>query len=102
MSQKTLDRFRFFTFFFLKKFSLELSRLGDFIEAVKTIVKKTPTAFPLQAILMRFSDRTDIYMSPSYGRQSVHFEFYLWNRNDIYGHASGSLAGYQTILQTLV
>ncbi|KAG4068841.1 hypothetical protein HA402_004989 [Bradysia odoriphaga] len=83
------------------EFSLDLARLGDFIKAVKGIVKETPTAFPLIGILLRFSDKTDIYMSPSYGRQSVHFEFYLWNREDVYDRASGSLAGYQTILQTL-
>ncbi|XP_037034050.1 L-gulonolactone oxidase-like [Bradysia coprophila] len=83
------------------EFSLELSRLGDFVKAVKAIVARTPTAFPVQGILMRFSDRSDILMSTSYGRVSVHFEFYLWNRDDIYGRASGSLAGYQTILQTL-
>lgn len=76
--------------------------LGDFITAVKAIIKLTPTAFPLQGILMRFSDKSDIYMSTAYGRQTVHFEFYLWERDDFYNRASGSLAGYQTILQTLV
>lgn len=84
------------------RISLSLTDLPAFIRAVKDIVKKTPTAFPLQGILMRFSDKSDIYMSNSYGRQSVHFEFYLWKRKDEYNHASGSLAGYQTILQTLV
>lgn len=87
---------------FVSRFGLDLSRLGEFIEAVKKIVKKTPTAFPLQGILMRFSDKSDIYMSTAYGRQTVHFEFYLWNRRDTYNRPSGSLAGYQTILQTLV
>lgn len=51
---------------------------------------------------MRFSDKSDIYMSMAYGRQTVHFEFYVWNRNDQYNDPSGSLAGYQTILQILV
>lgn len=41
-------------------------------------------------------------MSTAYGRQTVHFEFYVWNRNDKYNEPSGSLAGYQTILQILV
>lgn len=41
-------------------------------------------------------------MSNSYGRETVHFEFYLWNRQDPYNQPSGSLAGYQTILQMLV
>ncbi len=84
------------------RFSLPLSRLGEFINEVKAIVKKTPTAFPLQGILMRFTDASDIYMSTSYRRQSVHFEFYLWKRDDMYERPSGSLAGYQTILQLLV
>lgn len=51
---------------------------------------------------MRFSDKSDILMSTAYGRQTVHFEFYVWNRNDQYNEPSGSLAGYQTILQILV
>lgn len=51
---------------------------------------------------MRFSDKSDIYMSTAYGRQTVHFEFYIWNRKDPYNNPSGSLAGYQTILQLLV
>lgn len=51
---------------------------------------------------MRFSDKSDIHMSTAYGRQTVHFEFYVWNRNDKYNEPSGSLAGYQTILQILV
>ncbi|KAJ6646763.1 L-gulono-1,4-lactone dehydrogenase [Pseudolycoriella hygida] len=83
------------------EFGLELSRLGDFVQAVQEIIKKTPTAFPVQGVLMRFSDKSDIYMSTAYGRQTVHFEFYVWNRNDRYNRPSASLAGYQTILQTL-
>lgn len=51
---------------------------------------------------MRFSDKTDILMSTAYGIQTVHFEFYLWNRKDRYSDPSGSLAGYQTIIQLLV
>lgn len=51
---------------------------------------------------MRFSDKTDIYMSNSYGRQTVHFEFYAYNRKDVYNQPIASLAGYQTILQLLV
>lgn len=69
---------------------------------MKDIISKTPTAFPLQGILIRFSDRSDIYMSTAYGRQTAHFEFYFLNRDDRYNEPSGSLAGYQTILQLLV
>lgn len=69
---------------------------------VKNIISKTPTAFPLQGILLRFSDESDIYMSTAYGKQTTHFEFYSWNRKDVYNEPTGSLAGYQTILQTLV
>ncbi|KAJ6647385.1 L-gulonolactone oxidase 5 [Pseudolycoriella hygida] len=83
------------------EFALDLADLPDFITDIKDIISKTPTAFPLQGILMRFSDKSDIYMSTAYGRQTVCFEFYLWNRNDPYNQPSGSLAGYQTILQLL-
>lgn len=88
--------------YFQKRFGLDLALLPDFIKDIKDIVTKTPTAFPLQGILMRFSDKSDIYMSTAFGRQTVHFEFYLWNRKDLYNEPSGSLAGYQTILQLLV
>lgn len=84
------------------RFGLDLADLPKFIAEIKDIIKKTPTAFPLQGVLMRFSDKSDIYMSTAYGRQTVHFEFYLWNRKDPYNQPSGSLAGYQTILQLLV
>ncbi|KAJ6635226.1 L-gulonolactone oxidase 5 [Pseudolycoriella hygida] len=83
------------------EFGVDLPKLPSFIAKVKDIVNKTPTAFPLQGILMRFSDKSDIYMSTAYGSQTVHFEFYLWNRRDPYNEPSGSLAGYQTILQML-
>lgn len=51
---------------------------------------------------MRFSNATDIYMSTAYGRQTCHFEFYLWNRKDRYNDPSGSLAAFQTIIQLIV
>lgn len=41
-------------------------------------------------------------MSTAYGKQVVHFEFYDWKRKNPYKDPSGSSAGYQTILQTLV
>lgn len=83
------------------RFGIDLDKLGDFVRDVKDIISKTPTAFPDIGILMRFSGASDIYMSTAYVRETCHFEFYLWNRDDIYNRPSGSLAGYQTILQTL-
>lgn len=76
--------------------------MPHFINDVKDVLSKTPAAFPLQGILMRFSDASDILLSTAYGRQTVHFEFYVWNRRDPYNDPSGGLAGYQTILQVLV
>lgn len=84
------------------RFSVDLDELPNFIAEIKNITSKTPTAFSAQGILMRFSDKDETYMSNSYGRQSVHFEFYMINRKDWYNEASSSLAGYQTILQMLV
>lgn len=86
----------------LHRFAIDLNDLSAVINDVKDIISKTPTAFPMQGILLRFSDKSDIYMSTAYGRQTVHFEFYEWKRNDHYNEPTGSLAGYQTILQTLV
>lgn len=90
------------TFSIQFRFNLDLNLLPEFITVVKDIVKKTPVVFPLQGLYMRFSGKSHDYMSTSYGRDAVHVEFYLWNRDDPYNDASASLAGYQTILQTLV
>lgn len=86
----------------ISRFALSLTDLPKFVKDIKDIIRKTPTAFPLQGVLLRFSDKSDVYMSTSYGRQSVHLEFYLWKRKDSYNEPSASLAGYQTILQLLV
>ncbi|XP_037041553.1 L-gulonolactone oxidase-like isoform X1 [Bradysia coprophila] len=83
------------------EFNLALSDLGLFVEAVKDIANKTPTAFPLQGLFFRFSGKDNNYMSTSNGRDSVHPEFYFWKRDDPYNDPSASLAGYQTILQIL-
>ncbi|KAJ6648570.1 L-gulonolactone oxidase 5, partial [Pseudolycoriella hygida] len=83
------------------EFSLDISELSSFINATKDIMKKTPTAYPMQGILLRFSEKSDLYMSTAYGRQTVHFEFFVLSRDDIYNRVSASLAGHQTILQTL-
>ncbi len=79
-----------------------LDDLSAFIVAAKDIVKKTPTAFPLQGLFMRLSGKSDIYMSTAYQRDTVHVEFALWKRTNGYEEASGSLAGYQTIIQIMV
>jgi len=84
------------------EFGVALDDLPALIKDVKEIIKRTPVAFPIQGVVMRFSDTTDILMSTAYGRQTVHFEFYLWNRKDRFEDPSGSLAGYQTILQLMV
>lgn len=87
---------------FFSRFALDLADLPNFIRDVKKVISKTPAVFPLQGILMRFSDKSNIYMSTAYGRRTVHFEFYVLNRKDQYNEPSASLAGYQTILQILV
>ncbi len=71
---------------------------------VKDIVNKTSTttAFPLYGIVLRFSGKSNIYMSTSYKRDVCHLEFEVWKRSDPYNDASGNLAGYQTILQAFV
>lgn len=91
-----------FPYSFTLRFSIDLELLPDFIADIKAIRSKTPTVFPAIGILMRFSDKEDIYMSNSYRSQSVHFEYYMINRKDMYNEPSSSLAGYQTILQMLV
>lgn len=90
------------SFCYAIRFNLPLSDLDSFMEVVKDILSKTPVAFPLLGVVFRFSDKSSEYMSTSYGRKSVLFEFFVWNRDDPYNDASASLAGYQTILQTLV
>lgn len=86
----------------LLRFGIALDDLPSVITTIKDIVQKTPTAFPLHGVTLRFSGKNDIYMSTSYRRDTVHLEFLLWRRIDAYNNASGSLAGFQTIGQTLV
>lgn len=86
----------------MHRFAIGLDDLADVVNDVKDIISKTPTAFPIQGILLRFSDSTDIYMSTAYGKRVVHFEYYEWKRKNVYRDPTSSLAGYQTILQTLV
>lgn len=87
---------------FFLRIAIALTDLPAFIEAAKDIIKKTPTVFPLQGMWIRFSGKSDIHMSSAYQRDTAHIEFGVWKRTDAYNKASGSLAGYQTILQTLV
>lgn len=86
----------------LSRIGFALTDLPAVIATIKDIVKKTPTAFPLKGLIFRFSGKSDIYMSTSYERDTVHMEFLHWKRSDVYNDASGNLAGYQTILQALV
>jgi hypothetical protein len=80
----------------------DLDDLPDVIFAVKQIIEQTPTIFPLQGILLRFSAASDTYMSTAYKRDTVHFEWYTWLRKTGKENAPASLAGYQAIMQLLV
>jgi hypothetical protein len=82
--------------------TLALDDLPAYIVKVKDILSKVPGAFPFDGIVLRFSAQTDIYMSPAYGRESVHFEYYLTNRNDPYNNPAASLAVFQTMAQVAV
>lgn len=82
--------------------SLNLDDLSDVVTVVKDILSKSPTIFPLQGILLRFQGKSDTYMSNTFGRDSVHFEWYTWLRMGGKNIQPASLAGYQTIMQVLV
>lgn len=84
----------------LLRHGFSLNDLPEVINTIKDIVKKTPTAFPIQ-VQMRFSAKNDIYMSTSYQRDVVHMEFLLLKRTDPYNDAMGNLAGYQTIFHRI-
>lgn len=84
------------------RFGIAVTDLESFVLAVKDIVKVTPTAFPLLGLIFRFSANSDIPMSTAYQRDTVHVEFAVVKRRHFYDDASNSLAGYQTIAQTLV
>jgi len=84
------------------EFSIDLQDLPRYIKQVKDILRKVPGAFPTQGILMRFSGANDIFMSNSYGRDTVHFEWYVPNREDVYKTPSASLAAFQTMSQVAV
>ncbi|KAJ6635041.1 L-gulonolactone oxidase 2 [Pseudolycoriella hygida] len=83
------------------EFSCELTDLPVVIATMKDILNNSPSAFPVYGILIRFSGKNDIYMSTSYGMDTVHIEWFLWKRTDQYKEPSGNLAGYQTIQQAL-
>jgi hypothetical protein len=84
------------------EFTLALKDLPVLITKVKDIIRKVPGVFPSQGILMRFSSASDTFMSPSYGRDSVHFEYYVGNRKDLHNAPSAGLAAYQAISQVIV
>ncbi|XP_037051389.1 L-gulonolactone oxidase-like [Bradysia coprophila] len=80
---------------------IDVDDLSAFVIATKDIVAKTPTVFPLQGLFMRLSSKSNAYMSTAYQRDSIHVEFAVWKRTNVYDEASGSLAGYQSIMQLL-
>lgn len=84
------------------RFSIALCDLAAFVKAVRDIVNKTPLALPLQGLRITFSGESEIYLATAYERKTVNIEYRLWNRKDLFGHPSGSLASYQTISQILV
>ncbi|XP_037045984.1 probable L-gulonolactone oxidase 4 [Bradysia coprophila] len=84
------------------EFSIKTCDLADFAEAVKDIIKKTPTAFPVLGIRITFSGRSDIFLSPSFGQESAYVEFRMLNTKDLFNQPSASLAGFQTIVQALI
>ncbi|OXA60733.1 L-gulonolactone oxidase [Folsomia candida] len=81
--------------------SVDLDELPKLINAIKDILSKAPAAFPFQGILLRFSAKSTDFMSTSYGRDSVNFEFYIANRKNMYQKAASGLAAYQAIMQLL-
>ncbi|KAJ6649986.1 L-gulonolactone oxidase 5 [Pseudolycoriella hygida] len=83
------------------EFAIPIDEIENFVLTVKDILSKTPTAFPVQGIIFRFSAQSDSYMSVSHGRDTVHIEFLVAKRSNSYEKASGGLAGYQTIGQSL-
>lgn len=84
------------------RIGIAVTDLPDFVAVVRDVEQKTPLAFPVQGLVMRFSGASDIYMSTAYQRDSIHVEFMVPKRTDAYNYATGCLAGYQTILQTMV
>jgi len=82
--------------------ALALSDLPRFLDRVHEVLEEVPSAFPSQGVLMRFSRGSDSYMSTSWGKDVVHFEWYMANRNDLYRDPSANLAAYQTIAQIAV
>lgn len=94
--------FNIFFIFASNRFSIALCDLADFVKTVKDILKKTPTSFPIFGIRITFSGKSNIYLSTSYGRESVNVEFRALNRKNLTNDPSGSSAGYQAIVQVLV
>lgn len=84
------------------RFDFDLDELPAVVRTIKDIVNKTSAAFPMYGIILRFSAKSDVYMSTSYKRDACHLEFEIWKRSDAYNDASGNLASSQTILQALV
>lgn len=99
---RNLIRSKIVSFFQIQRFAIALEDLESFVSVVKDIQTKTPVAFPVQGLVMRFSGKSDIYTSTAYKRDTVNIQFYLTKRTNEREDASASLAGYQTISQSLV
>ncbi|XP_037042731.1 probable L-gulonolactone oxidase 6 [Bradysia coprophila] len=80
---------------------IPLTNLEDLVLTVKDIQAKTPLVFPIDGLVMRFSGKSEIYMSTAHQRDTIHVEFVLVQRTDPYNDATGALAGYQTLLQAM-
>jgi hypothetical protein len=83
------------------EFSLALGDLPSLVQKVKDIKSKVPAVFPTQGILMRFTKASTTLMSHAYGRDTVHFEYYVSNRKRLHDEPSAGLAAYQAINQVV-
>lgn len=88
--------------FYISRISIPLTSLADLVSTVNDIQKKTPLAFPLDGLIMRFSGKSDSFLSPDFRRDTINVEFAIMKRTDEYNDSSGGLAGYQTLLQAMV
>jgi len=84
------------------EYSVALADIPRLVRRFQDVSNKVPTAFPFQGVIMRIAGASDIYLSGSYGRDSVHVEFFLPNRNYPNIDSGASLAGFQLIRHIMV
>jgi len=82
-----------------QEISLDVNDMANFVKDVKDIISKSPASFPLQGILLRFSQASTILMSTSAARNSCHFEWYIEKRWNEYEDSPASITAYQTMMQ---